>query len=126
RNAALRANDPYKLILEDIPQIFGLKKDKGAGVDKLSSQLRDALNNLNEQHKLLLDAFKITISRELGCDFNRNLSLRSKVVAKSAHRPAVKEFAQRLEKFIKDQSETNLAFVISTAMGVAERNWTDK
>lgn len=126
RNSALRANDPFKLILDDIPQIFGLKKTKQPNVDTLTSQLRNALDELKEQHALLLDVFKQVIVRELGSNFDKNLSKRCRLVSSSAHRPAVKEFAQRLEKYINEQSDTNLAFVISTAMGVAERNWTDK
>lgn len=126
RNAALRANDPYKLILEEIPQIFGVKNSKKSNVDELASQLKRALEELKEQHTLLLEVFKKIIIRELGSDFSTELSKRCKVVSKSAHRPAVKEFSQRLEKHISDDNDITLAFVISTAMGVTERNWTDK
>ena len=45
-------------------------------------------------------------------------------MAKNAHRPAVKEFAKRLSGFI--QGDNSFEWVISTALGTAERFWTDK
>ncbi|MGV2839071.1 hypothetical protein [Vibrio cyclitrophicus] len=126
RNAALRANDPFKLVLEDIPDIFHLKNDKAAQVDALPAQLKTALNELNGQHTFLLDAFRVIIKREIGAEFDSQLARRCQAVAASAHRPGVKEFAQRLGRYSKAQNESNFVLVMSTAMGVAERNWTDK
>lgn len=129
RNAALRANDPYKLVLEDIPNIFNSSATPdvaSSGINKLANKLRDSIDELNSQHFLLLDAFKTIIHRELSADFDEKLVSRSATVAKSAHRPAVKEFAQRLLKYAGNPNDDNFVWVISTAMGVAERNWTDK
>lgn len=126
RNAALRANDPFKLILDDIPEIFGLKGNDEAKVDGLTVGLRQALDDLNAQQGFLLDAFRVIIKQEVGADFDDALVQRCKVVTQSAHKPAVKEFAQRLKRFAERPSNENLIPVMSTAMGVAERNWTDK
>ncbi|PTB84375.1 hypothetical protein C9988_04725, partial [Pseudidiomarina aestuarii] len=126
RNAALRAHDPFKLILEDIPEIFGLKNDSDSKIDELTARLREALDDLNAQHGFLIDAYRVIIKREIGAEFDDSLAQRCEVVAQSAHRPAVKEFAQRLQRFAEAPNSENLVPVMSTAMGVAERNWTDK
>ncbi|MBG22133.1 MAG: hypothetical protein CMF22_01565 [Idiomarinaceae bacterium] len=126
RNAALRANDPFKLILEDIPEIFGLKDKANGNIDELTVRLRQALDELSAQHGFLIDAYRVIIKREIGAKFDDALAYRCENVAKSAHRPAVKEFAQRLQRFAKSPTNDNLVPVMSTAMGVAERNWTDK
>ena len=127
RNSALRANDPYKLILEDIPKIFkssAIEQDDLSSIDELSSKLRSALDELVSQHAFLIDGFKKILRRELSSDFDESLVKRSDEVAKNAHRPAIKEFAQRLSGFI--QGRNDFEWVISTALGAAERNWTDK
>ncbi|MDN7124866.1 hypothetical protein J6I90_08225 [Pseudidiomarina sp. 1APP75-32.1] len=126
RNAALRANDPFKLILEDIPDIFGLNSDDSKQINKLTVRLREALDDLSAQHGFLLDAYRVIIKREIGAEFDSALAQRCKIVAQSAHRPGVKEFAQRLQRFAVSPSNENLIPVMSTAMGVAERNWSDK
>lgn len=129
RNAALRANDPYKLILEDIPAIFGAnatQSDARNDINRLSAQLKEAIEELNSQHRLLLNTLESIVRRELSTEFDESLKIRSTAVAKSAHRPAVKEFAQRLAKFANEPTDSNFVWVISTVMGVAERNWTDK
>lgn len=127
RNSALRANDPYKLILEDIPKIFKsstIDQDDLSGIDELSSKLRAALDELISQHEFLIDGFKKILRRELSSDFDESLVKRSNEVAKNAHRPVIKEFAQRLSGFIQERND--FEWVISTALGTAERNWTDK
>lgn len=127
RNSALRANDPYKLILEDIPTIFKLSKtelEDPSSIDELSAKLRTSLDELVSQHTFLIDGFKKILVRELSSEFNTSLIKRSDEVAKNAHRPAVKEFAKRLSGFI--QGDNSFEWVISTALGTAERFWTDK
>lgn len=127
RNSALRANDPYKLILEDIPSIFKVstaKQDDISSINELSEKLRSALDELVSQHTFLISGFKKILKNELSSDFNTSLAKRCDEVAKNAHRPAVKEFARRLSAFI--EGENDFEWVISTALGTAERNWTDK
>lgn len=127
RNSALRANDPYKLILEDIPRIFKLSKSQlkePSSIDELSAKLQASIDELVSQHTFLIDGFKKILVRELSSDFDGSLIKRSDEVAKNAHRPAVKEFAQRLSGFV--QGDNSFEWVISTALGTAERFWTDK
>lgn len=128
RNSALRANDPYKLILEDIPSIFASdgRQVDNTDVDEMTKKLADAINELSNQHYLLLEGFKTIILRELGADFDGLLAKRSASVAKSAHRPAIKEFASRLTDYVQSRSTVSFERLISTALGAAERNWTDK
>src|SRR5690554_1710056 len=127
RNSALRANDPYKLILEDIPRVFkstAIEQDDLTSIDELSAKLRAAMDELISQHDFLIDGFKKVLIRELSSEFDQSLATRSDEVAKNAHRPVVKEFAQRLSGFINGKND--FEWVISTALGTAERNWTDK
>lgn len=128
RNSALRANDPYKLILEDIPSIFEIdnQQPNNNGIDELTRKLADAINELGNQHYLLLDGFKTIILRELGADFDEALANRSASVSQSAHRPAIKEFASRLTDYVTTQDTASFERLISTALGATERNWTDK
>jgi len=127
RNSALRANDPYKLVLEDIPNIFKVTvgaKSTTKNIEVLSSKLKSAIDELTSQHKLLIDGFMTIVSQELSAEFDLLLALRCDEVAKTAHRPAIKEFASRLAGFIRGKS--SFEWVVSAALGTAERNWTDK
>lgn len=127
RNSVLRANDPYKLILEDIPNIFNISKmeiNSDNTTQKLSVRLKSVIDELTSQHALLIDAFKQIIKQELSGDFDQSLAQRSARVGKAAHRPSIKEFANRLTGFINGKN--SFEWVISTALGAAERNWTDK
>lgn len=127
RNSALRANDPYKLILEDIPDIFSVavgKKSTEKNIDKLTVKLKASLDELTSQHTLLIDGFKSIVAQELSANFDLLLALRCDKVANNAHRPAIKEFAKRLSAYVKGKS--SFEWVVSTALGIAERNWTDK
>lgn len=130
RNITLKANDPYKLILEEIPSTFDIDttdNDASVNIIKLSKALKSALDELKGQQGWLLDAFTSIIRSELSAELSsKQIAERSIIVAESAHRPAVKEFARRLHKYSLDSNETNLIWLVSTAMGVAERNWTDK
>lgn len=127
RNSVLRANDPYKLVLEDIPEIFNIP-NKGQGseesIDELSVRLKSAIDELTSQHTLLVDAFKQIIRQELSGSFDQALAKRSERVAKAAHRPSIKEFASRLTGYINNKN--SFEWVVSTALGAAERSWTDK
>lgn len=127
RNSVLRANDPYKLVLEDIPEIFNISKKEESSkesIDELSVRLKSAIDELTSQHTLLIDAFKQIVKQELSGSFDQALAKRSERVAKAAHRPSIKEFASRLTGCIN--GENSFEWVVSTALGAAERSWTDK
>jgi hypothetical protein len=124
RNKVIAANDPYKLILDDLPAVFGFKKDDPTLEDKLGHHLKTAIEDLSAQHEILLTGFKQIITNMLGEDFNETLKERSDFVEKIAKRPKVKVFSQRLSEYI--EGKTQFEFVINILTGVPERNWTDK
>lgn len=124
RNKVIAANDPYKLILEDLPNIFELDKNESAIDDKLGHCLKTAIEDLSAQHSMLLSGFKQVILNNLSAAFDDNLKTRCKLVMNIAQRPNVKELASRLIRFIDGKSSFEL--IINLAAGVPERNWTDK
>ena len=124
RNKVIAANDPFKLILDDLPAVFGFKKDDPTLEDKLGSNLKTAIEDLSAQHEMLLTGFKQIIINMLGEDFNDNLKKRCDLVEKEAKRPKVKDLAKRLSQYIN--GKTQFEFVINILTGVPERNWTDK
>lgn len=124
RNKVIAANDPYKLILDDLPTVFGFKKDDPDVEEKLGKNLKTAIEDLSAQHEILLNGFKQIIVNMLGEDFNTALKERCDVVEKEAKRPKVKDLAKRLSQYI--DGKTKFEFVINILTGVPERNWTDK
>jgi hypothetical protein len=124
RNKVIAANDPYKLILDDLPNIFELKKNENNLDEKLGHCLKTAIEDLSAQHDMLLSGFKQIILGGLSANFDKNLKARCKLIVEMAQRPNVKELASRLIKFIDGKGSFEL--VINLATGVPERNWTDK
>ena len=124
RNKVLAANDPYKLILDDLPKIFGLKSNEKDLDQKLSHFLKTAIEDLSAQHDMLLSGFKEVVLNSLSATFDESLKERCKLIVNIAQRPNVKELASRLIKYIDGKNSFEL--VINLAAGVPERNWTDK
>ena len=124
RNKVISANDPYKLILEDLPEVFGLDKNDNTVDDKLSQCLKTAIEDLSAQHNMLLSAFKQIIKVDLAAEFDDQLKERCHIILAVAQRPNVKELASRLVEFINNK--TTFESVISLAAGAPERNWNDK
>ncbi len=58
RNKVISANDPYKLILHDLPEIFGLSKESKDVDAKLAHSLKTAIEDLSAQHSMLLRDLK--------------------------------------------------------------------
>lgn len=123
RNEVLRANDPYKLILESLPLIFNVNIEDQDSKEVLSHKLKAALGDLTSQHEMLVSGFKQTIKDRLGSDLNSGLFTRCENVKGASQRPRVTQFADRLGKFINGKVEFEM--VIVTAAGAPERNWTD-
>jgi energy-coupling factor transporter ATP-binding protein EcfA2 len=124
RNKVIAANDPYKLILNDLPAVFGFKEDDVEVEEKLGQYLKTAIEDLSAQHDILLTGFKQIIIQMLGEDFNQALKERCDFVEKVAKRPNVKELAKRISQHI--DGKTKFEFIINLAAGTPERNWTDK
>lgn len=130
RNKVIGANDPYKLILDDLPAIFGFKKDDPEVEEKLGSHLKTAIEDLSAQHEMLLTGFKQIITNALGEGFNSTLEKRCELVEKVANRPNIKELASRISAYINALGTPvemeKLEHIISLATTKAAPNWTDK
>jgi len=124
RNKVIAANDPYKLILEDLPDIFELDKNDDEVDEKLAHCLKTAIEDLSAQHDMLLSGFKQIIMTSLATDFDNELKDRCELIVSVAQRPNVKELASRLIEYIDDKAK--FEHIISLAASVPERNWTDK
>ncbi|KKO48097.1 hypothetical protein VT06_13395 [Arsukibacterium sp. MJ3] len=124
RNKVIAANDPYKLVLDDLPAVFGYDKDDPTLEDKLGQNLKTAIEDLSAQHEILLTGFKQIIINALGENFNAALKERCEFIEKIAKRPTVKELGSRLAQFI--DGTTKFEFIVNLAVGAPERNWTDK
>ena len=130
RNKVIAANDPYKLILDDLPAVFGFKKDDPKVEEKLGQYLKTAIEDLSAQHDILLSGFQQVITSMLGAEFDERLKQRCELVEKVAKRPNVKELAKRISAFIDEKDSPSarikFEFIINLATGTPERNWTDK
>jgi len=130
RNKVIAAHDPYKLILDDLPEIFQLDINDEELDEKLSRRLKQVIEELSAQHNMLLSGFEQIISTNLAAEFDNNLKARCENIVNVAQRPNVKELASRLIKYIeskgKSEGKGKLEHIISLASGVPERNWTDK
>ena len=124
RNKVIAANDPYRLILEDLPTIFELDKNDAELDEKLAQRLKGAIEELSAQHDMLLSGFKQIIIDNLDAQFDEELIKRCERVASVAQRPNVKELATRLIKYINDSATFEL--IINLSATVPERNWTDQ
>lgn len=124
RNKVIGANDPYKLILEDLPDIFGLDRNDKQLDTKLSQNLKTAIEDLSAQHDMLLAGYKNILLTSLSAEFDEALKRRCKLIVDTAQRPNVKELASRIIQYIDGSSKFEL--IINLAAGAPERNWTDK
>jgi hypothetical protein len=124
RNRVIAANDPYKLILEDLPDIFSLDTDAKDIDKKLAHCLKTAIEDLSAQHNMLLTGFKQIIMTNLAANFDGELKERCELIVSIAQRPNIKELASRLIDYIN--GTVKFESIINLAAGVPERNWTDK
>jgi len=124
RNKVISANDPYKLILEDLPSVFDLDIHSKDSDKKLGQCLKTAINDLSAQHDMLLSGFKQIIKTNLAAEFDDELKCRCEQVVTAAQRPNIKELASRLIKYI--EGKDSFEKIINLAAGTPERNWTDK
>jgi hypothetical protein len=124
RNRVIAANDPYKLILEDLPDIFNLDKEAKDVDKKLAHCLKTAIEDLSAQHDMLLSGFKQILMTNLSADFDEALKERCELIVLMAQRPKIKELASRLIDYINGKAKFEL--IVNLAAGVPERNWTDK
>lgn len=123
RNEVLRANDPYKLILESLPQIFSVDLASVDASNELSRKLKRVIEELTAQHPMLIEGFENIIKEQLAADFDESLKARALGVEKTSKRASVKQFASRIADYIG--GKVKFEAIIMTAAGAPERNWTD-
>lgn len=119
RDRVLAAKDPYKLILEDIPAIFGKDQSMSAGLKKALSELLSIDIDVTGQ-------FKTTLLEFLGGEPGEILNRRCDTVTKSASRPDIENFAKRVKTWNKNQNQETLDDLISLLVGVRKESWTDE
>jgi hypothetical protein len=124
RNEVLRANDPYRLILESLPAIFNVDFNDVDTKELIAHKLKTAIDDLSSQHEMLVNGFKQIILEHMGGDFDEELRKRCENVEKASKRPSVSQFANRLGKFVAGKAQFEM--VIVTAAGAPEKNWTDR
>ncbi|MCX2975720.1 hypothetical protein EYC87_19290 [Halieaceae bacterium IMCC8485] len=123
RNNVMKANDPYKLILEELPTIFGEDIRNRKTAERLSKTLLHVISELEGLHGQLMDTFTQIIENGLNAKLDDDLKERCKLVAKSAKRPDTKELASRLVKYL--DKKASIEQVVSLSIGAPEKNWTD-
>lgn len=119
RDKVLSAKDPFKLILEDIPNLLGKGED-------LQASLKRCLSNLLEIDSIVSNHFKNTVIDMLNAEPGNSLSVRCEKVAKSASRPDIENFAKRIQVWSDTQSQEALEALISLVIGVRKEKWTDE
>jgi hypothetical protein len=123
RTKVLSANDPYKLVLEELPNLFGEDISTKKTAEKLSKTLMHVIEELEGLHGQLINTFTRILEKGLSAKLDSDLKQRCKVVSKNAQRPDIKELASRIVKYIDGKS--SIEQVISLSIGAPEKNWTD-
>ena len=123
RNKVIKANDPYRLLLEELPEIFNINPKSSKSNEALSNALKSALDELNAQHPLLIDGFLSILRNTLDAKIDSKLRSRCEFVSKNAQSPTIKDFSTRLIKHI--DGKVSFEHVISLATEAPEKSWTD-
>ena len=119
RDVVLAAKDPFKLILEDLPKIFGV--DEGIEV-----AVRTALDTLNDLDAQVTEQFKKTLLELLGATIGLDLERRCNEVVAHSSRPEIENFAKRLQHICSTASEEAFEALIVLVIGVRKESWTDE
>lgn len=130
RDAILKANDPYKLLFEELPVTCGLDQahlsDKG--VDQLIKILTHAVNELKACYDNLMDDIKTNVFNAIGIDSRSKDSLellkkRCSVVVGTSGDFRLDAFARRLG--MADSGNKWVEGLASLATNKPPRDWTD-
>ena len=97
RDAVMKANDPYRLLLEDLYTVFGMDSAKtDEDSDKLlDNTLNNAIDQLRSMHVEMLNGYKKILTEELG-ELDENLEERCGRVRSIAADFRLQTFARRL------------------------------
>lgn len=119
RDVLLRAEDPHRLLMTDLPASLGVSPAELGGV--LESPLKELLNAYPEMLKKVDRAMAEAIDAAEGDD--PELRDRAESVSKATGDLRLEGFAARLKK--RDGSMTSIEGILSLAANKPPRDWTD-
>lgn len=119
RDVLLRAEDPHRLLMMDLPACLGVSPAELGGV--LEAPLKELLNAYPEMLKKVDRAMVEAIDASEGDD--PELRDRAESVSKATGDLRLEGFAARLKK--RDGSMTSIEGILSLAANKPPRDWTD-
>ncbi|NDF11599.1 MAG: hypothetical protein EB060_02120 [Proteobacteria bacterium] len=131
RDAILLANDPYKLLFEELPRICGIEQaslSSASGAEQLVNVLTHAVSELKACYDTLLDDVKANIFKAIGIEENSPESLallkkRCEIVVGTSGDFRLDAFARRLSA--ADTGNKWMEGIASLATNKPSREWTD-
>lgn len=125
RDAVLKANDPYQLLLEDLYGIFDLDKAKSEEDSDamLDSALNGAIDQLRAMNEEMHNGYKQILESELG-PLGQGLVDRCLKVHEVAADFRLQAFAQRLSECMKPNNQW-LDRVIALVASAPAKDWND-
>ncbi|WP_257279606.1 hypothetical protein [Endozoicomonas sp. ISHI1] len=125
RDAVLKANDPYQLLLEDLYAVFDLdsaKSEKDSD-QMLDNALNSAIEELRAMDEEMLNGYKKILRSELG-ELSENLVERCTKVREVAADYRLQAFAQRLSQ-CQNSNHKWLEGLISLVAAAPAKDWND-
>ena len=125
RDAVMKANDPYRLLLEDLYSVFGMDSAKSEeDSDKLlDNALNSAIDQLRSMHVEMLNGYKQILSAELG-QLDSGLEERCERVQSVAADFRLQTFARRLRQ-CSSSDDRWLESLISLVASAPAKDWND-
>lgn len=125
RDAVLKANDPYRLLLEDLYTVFDMDSAKS---EKDSDQLLDntlnsAIDQLRSMHVEMLNGYEKILNAELG-ELDAALVERCNKVKEIAADYRLQAFAQRLSQ-CNSNNDRWLESLIGLVASAPAKDWND-
>lgn len=125
RDAVLKANDPYRLLLEDLYTVFEMgsaQSEKDSDI-LLDNALNSAIDQLRSMHEEMLNGYKKIIEAELGL-LDDDLIDRCNKVKEIAADYRLQAFAQRLGQ-CSSTNERWLESLIGLVASAPAKDWND-
>lgn len=125
RDAVMKANDPYRLLLEDLYTVFGMDavRSEAASDKLLDDTLNSAIDQLRSMHVEMLNGYKKILTAELG-ELNDDLVERCNRVHEVAADFRLQAFSQRLGK-CTTADDRWLESLIALVANAPAKDWND-
>lgn len=117
---ALKADDPNKFLLEDLPAVLHTKDD-----EELVSVITEVCDELKSAHRRMLSEFRGRINTLFNGPVNAAFLERAISVENYTADSGLKTFARRLGEFTSKDTDEWTSNMISFLSAKAERNWND-